>query len=376
MAMHYFQLSPSQQSAAGQIYTGFYNYAIGQGADAAGAQEFGYLGVGVASGEGLGKTNVWGTNPDNGVTALGPFQLNLNGGIGSDFGLSANSSPSAQINAAASTMWGQSGTDGSYNTGPWNAVGDTTGPGGGSGNDTAAGQSAAIAIGQRFDQNYGFSGNPAAPSPPEDASGNLIGAQNPSDQTLSFPQDEGLATDFAGGSYPSANYASGLTPLSSSGVMNAAFGNSPLTQMGLGSMASPLLAQLGLGSTASSALAGGGQSSSASGGQSSSASGGQSSSGGGGIPIQITNAATVGQQAGQETQQGLKQLGQNVTKTGQAADTTLTQATASVTKTGTGWLQYLGNLVYDVIPRGGVGIIAIILIGLGIWLFGKQGETE
>jgi len=140
-------LTPTQLAAGNQIYNGFYNYAIGQGADSGAATQFANMGLGVSTGEGLGKTNPWSTNPDNSVTALGPFQLNLNGGVGSEFGLNANSSPAAQINAAASTMWGNPGTGGYFNTTPWNAVGDTTGPGSGVGNDTYAGQTAAENIG-------------------------------------------------------------------------------------------------------------------------------------------------------------------------------------------------------------------------------------
>jgi hypothetical protein len=39
-----------------------------------GGANFANLAIGVTAGEGLGKANPWSTNPDNGVTALGPFQ--------------------------------------------------------------------------------------------------------------------------------------------------------------------------------------------------------------------------------------------------------------------------------------------------------------
>jgi len=45
--------SADQQSAAQQIYSGFYNYALGQGADTGTAQEFANLGLGTAISEGL-----------------------------------------------------------------------------------------------------------------------------------------------------------------------------------------------------------------------------------------------------------------------------------------------------------------------------------
>jgi hypothetical protein len=58
----------------------------------------------------------------------------------------------------------------------------------------------------------------------------------------------------------------------------------------------------------------------------------------------------------------------DIQKTGQAADTTLTTNTQSAEKTGTGGLQYVGNLTYDVVPRIGAGLVAVLLIGVGLWM--------
>jgi len=55
---------------------------------------------------------------------------------------------------------------------------------------------------------------------------------------------------------------------------------------------------------------------------------------------------------------------------------TITQATTadtkSVTSTATGLTQYLGNLAYDLLPRGVAGIAAVLVIGAGIWMIGKE----
>jgi hypothetical protein len=177
MAMQFRTLTSAQQSAAQQIYSRAYSM---------GGSSFANLALGVASGEGLLKSNPWSSNPDAGVTALGPFQLNLNSGVGSNFGLNANSPPSAQLNAALTTMY----NGGNYNTGPWNAVGDTIG----GGNNSAAGQSAAQSIGAQYASQYGLGGgssggvgdmsNPAQPyTMPGDTGGQstgLQGFQNPS----------------------------------------------------------------------------------------------------------------------------------------------------------------------------------------------------
>jgi hypothetical protein len=41
-------------------------------------------------------------------------------------------------------------------------------------------------------------------------------------------------------------------------------------------------------------------------------------------------------------------------------------------QTGTGWFDYIGRLVYDVVPRIIAGLGAVIIIGLGIWLIGSS----
>lgn len=155
MAMNLFNSTPVQRDAARQIYGGFYDYATKRGADHATAMQFAHMGLGVASGEGLRKDRPWTANPDNGVTSVGPFQLNINGGVGSNYGLGRNASPAQQIHAAADTMW--NGNSDFYNTQPWNTVGDTTGRGRGKDNDTYVGQDRAEQIGAKLAQHMGLS---------------------------------------------------------------------------------------------------------------------------------------------------------------------------------------------------------------------------
>jgi hypothetical protein len=78
MTIHFLNLSTAQQAAAQKIYSSAY---------AMGGTSFANLALGVAAGEGLAKANPWSTNADRGVTALGPFQLNLNSGVGVISGL-------------------------------------------------------------------------------------------------------------------------------------------------------------------------------------------------------------------------------------------------------------------------------------------------
>ncbi len=107
---------------------------------------------------------------------------------------------------------------------------------------------------------------------------------------------------------------------------------------------------------------------------------------GSGVPVDITDPTTIASKAGASVQQGAQQLGtkiqgtgkaldQSIQATGQALDTTATQNTQSAETTGTGWLQYLGNTVYDVAIRATVGAAALILLLIGLWMIGKQQAT-
>jgi len=169
-----------------------------------------------------------------------------------------------------------------------------------------------------------------------------------SDQIAS---SSGTTGSDAGGGSPSTGFGGGGDQSTGS-----AFSGTPLQNMGVGQQAS--------GATGAQ----GGQPITASGAS-------QASSGGGGIPIQITNAAQVSQTAGQTVKQGAEQLGKQVQQTGQAADQTLTADTQSITTSGTGWLQYAGNLVFDLLPRMGVGVVAVGIILVGLWMMQRQNET-
>jgi hypothetical protein len=207
--IHFFSLSDAQRAAAARIYSSAY---------AIGGTNFANLALGVASGEGLAKANLWSSNADRGVTALGPFQLNLNSGVGRDFGLNANSSPDQQLHAALTTMY----NGGNYNTGPWAAVGDTF-PGG---NNSDAGKSGAAAIGARIAAANGLSGSGgggaspiagggssdfATPDMPSNAD---LAAMGYSGTPADMQQDYGQ--DYGGGGGPSAgsggNFIREMTP--------------------------------------------------------------------------------------------------------------------------------------------------------------------
>lgn len=81
----------------------------------------------------------------------------------------------------------------------------------------------------------------------------------------------------------------------------------------------------------------------------------------GGAPVTVTNAAVTGQIAGQAVQSGLKQAGSDVKTTGAAIDATATTLTQSTF-----------NAVSDFFIRGGLGLLALILVGLALWQFGRQ----
>lgn len=104
----------------------------------------------------------------------------------------------------------------------------------------------------------------------------------------------------------------------------------------------------------------------------------------GGIPVYLTDiAAAGGSGAGPQIQKGLETAGQDISKSEQHASEGLKADTASITAEAdkdtkaittetTGVFQYLGNLVYDVIPRIFAGAGAVVLLGLGIWMIAKD----
>ena len=292
--MSFFNLSPAQQSAAAQIYSGFYNYAIQQGADPTTATQFANIGLGVASGEGLGKANPWSSNPDGPGTSIGPFQL-YSGGLGAQ--LNGDYSPQNQINVAASNMWGESGTGGTYNTGPWNAVGDTVG----GGNDTYQGQTAAEGIGQQYASAYGL--NPSSSS-----------GSTGSGQEVPLPPERPSDLGDASTS-PPADASPNLPPTTSSPASMTP-SPAPNSQGSGGSIP-------GLGGSSGSGSGGGGS----------------------GTPIDITNAPQVAQtagsdvkQAGQETQQGLNTLSSQIGTSTNTLQNLATNLTSSWQKNVPDWM--------------------------------------
>jgi hypothetical protein len=186
-------LNSAYQQAAQQVYSGFYNYAIQQGADPTAATEFANLGLGTAFSEGLNPTaqaaspnNPWGPTGDNGAS-YGPLQLLTTGsGLGASlFNSGQINNPDAQIQTAAA-MWKGPGTGGYYDTSPWFGVGRMFGGGNPFNNNTADAQSGAIAYGAQGANALGLStqgpmgtGTPAPlPSYPD-----TVGAYMPNDNS-------------------------------------------------------------------------------------------------------------------------------------------------------------------------------------------------
>lgn len=222
-------LTPIQVQAGQQLYTGFYNYAIGQGATPAMATEFANLGLGTSFTEGLNAStanfsNVWGPTGDGGLS-YGPLQLYTGGGLGNQVANLA--SPDQQIQVAASTMWGSPGVDGYYNTSPWNGLGRAFGA-----NDSPAAQQGAIELGAAGADKYGFSAGtqyepgfsnpPQSYSMPGDAQGSSPTSGDPfasqNDATAPngmgpWPQDQGplanIAVPEAPGGLPNDGSAGG-----------------------------------------------------------------------------------------------------------------------------------------------------------------------
>lgn len=156
-------MSGSAAAAGQQIYSGAYNYAIGQGSTPSNATSFANTMLGVASGEGLYRSNPWGGNADAGGYSVGPFQLysGPGGGLGSQYGITAGSSPQDQMHAAFSTAYDPNGR---FNLQPWNAVGDTLGTGP-TGNNTTIGRQTAEGIGSHIASINGLDGNQIANGP-------------------------------------------------------------------------------------------------------------------------------------------------------------------------------------------------------------------
>jgi hypothetical protein len=113
-----------------------------------------------------------------------------------------------------------------------------------------------------------------------------------------------------------------------------------------------------------------------------SAAGGQQSSNfdqGGGAPVTITDIAAAGGAkggAGPEVQSGLQSAGKSVETAGGKLDTQIQTSEQAAAATGTG-VANLGAQLADNpdtgwLPRIGVGVVAIVLVGMGLWMLGKE----
>jgi hypothetical protein len=123
-----------------------------------------------------------------------------------------------------------------------------------------------------------------------------------------------------------------------------------------------------------------------SGEQSGGSSGAASSDSTAGNPIYVTNPSVIAVKAGEQVKKGAEQmgkdvkesgkkLGEDVTKTGQALDQQIDSSTGQVTSTAKSITQYVGDLVYHVFPRITVGVGALILVLIGLWMLGSEPKV-
>jgi Phage tail lysozyme len=93
-----------------------------------------------------------------------------------------------------------------------------------------------------------------------------------------------------------------------------------------------------------------------------------------GIPLYITDPSSVGAIAGARVQAGANTINTGLQKDTAALTSNLTQDVKTSTTAGTSWLQSIQNTIFDTFPRIFTGLGALILIGMGIWLIGKEGK--
>jgi hypothetical protein len=95
-----------------------------------------------------------------------------------------------------------------------------------------------------------------------------------------------------------------------------------------------------------------------------------------GAPIYLTDPKVVASEAGVSVQKGAEQLGGSIKGTGQGVDQTLNQDTGQLTTTATDIANFEGQVLQNpdtgLLPRVGVGLAAIILIAMGLWMLGKE----
>ena len=171
----------------------------------------------------------------------------------------------------------------------------------------------------------------------------------------------GIATTGVGGdtsSLPSASN-SGMATDPSTG---SAFSGTPLSSIGVGGGS-------GTANLAGSNLSGGGQNTPLD--TTSGAIPDQTM----GVPLYLTDPSSVGAIAGKAAQSGLNTLNTGIQKDTSALTTNLTQDVATSTTAGTSWLQSIQNTIFDTFPRIITGFGALILIGMGIWLVGKERRS-
>jgi hypothetical protein len=100
---------------------------------------------------------------------------------------------------------------------------------------------------------------------------------------------------------------------------------------------------------------------------------------GGGVPVDITDPSKIASQAGTSVQKGAQQLGGDIQKSGSQLDTTLNQDTAQITQEGTALGNFVGQLTQNpdsgLLPRIGLGLAAVVLMGMALWMFGKEQGT-
>jgi hypothetical protein len=218
----------------------------------------------------------------------------------------------------------------------------------------------------------GYSGNPsdmandyAADNPGETGFDSFSSSTGPANRPLGDIGSGGLgASGFGspGGSGSGAGGASGLPgPLGSLFGGGGGLGNIGGTGGGLG----PGGFGLGGGSDTGGGFAPVGTPDTAGGSDSSQ-----------GAAVYLTDPKVVASEAGVSVQKGAEQLGGSIKGAGEQVDTTLNtdtgQLTDEATKVANLGAQVLQNPDTGLLPRIGVGLAAIVLIAMGLWMLGKE----
>jgi hypothetical protein len=334
------------------------------------------LAVGVAAYEGInGHSNPLRFSGDNG-NSFGPFQLNTAMGLGKIFERRYGPLTSGNWSQQLDFSLGHLANDAS----PWNAIGDFAGT---HGNNSNTGP--ITAAGARIAQQLGLAGGEGTGSLPGIGAGYdqsilaqlYTGAAPAQDFAQDYPGqpipswNSGADSSAAFGGSDQSNFIRAMTPDELAAGQGA--GDQGGGGKGLPGPIGDLFKKLPKNPLTDLLGKGGGLTPQTDQFASSGAAGQDSSAG---QPVFLTDPNAVATKAGKSVQEGAQKLGSNIKETGSALDQTLNSDTGQVTGTATGLTQYLGNLVYDVFPRIAVAAGAVIMLGMGLWLIGRNAPQR